>query len=49
MSQQTIYDCHLGKGGFLGADFSSSPVHTDPRRLCECINLWHDYGSEPGG
>ena len=49
MSQQTIYDCHLGKGGFLGADFSSSPVHTDPRRLCECINLWHDYSSEPGG
>ena len=49
MTKQTIYDSHLGKGGFLGADFSSAPTHTDPRRLCECINLWRDYGGEPGG
>jgi len=49
MTKQTIYDSHLGKGGFLGADFSSAPMHTDPRRLCECINLWRDYGAEPGG
>lgn len=49
MTKQTIYDSHLGKGGFLGADFSSAPTHTDPRRLCECINLWRDYGAEPGG
>ena len=45
----TIYQRQLGKGGFLGVDFSSAPYQTDTRRLSECVNLWHDWRSDMGG
>ena len=45
----TTYHRQLGKGGFLGVDFSSAPYQTDTRRLAECVNLWHDWHSDMGG
>ena len=49
MQKHTTYRRCLGEGGFLGVDFTSAPYQTDPRRLSECVNLWHDWQAEMGG